>query len=143
MALALAAGGLRVTAVDVGAGTLRIAQESIAGELADRIELCYADAAHLRFAPGSYPVVVAFDSLCHTARPDAVLYEMFRVCSETGVVIVVELNAVGRDLTRHLDGGFDEKLPGLLAQHCKHCDQFIHPHHSVWLCASSRDTDVV
>lgn len=143
MALKLAAAGLRVTAVDVGAGMLRIAQESIAGDLADRIELRYMDAAHLRFAMGSYPVVVAFDFLCHAARPDVVLSEMFRVCSDTGVVIVVELNTAGRELTRHLDGGFEKRLPELLAPHCGRCDRFTHPHHVVWLCASSRDGDAV
>jgi ubiquinone/menaquinone biosynthesis C-methylase UbiE len=143
MALALAAGGLRVTAVDVGAGTLRIAQESVAGDLTDRIELRYMDAAHLRFATASCPVVVAFDALCHTANPGAVLSEMFRVLSETGVVIVVELNTAGRELTRHLDGGFEKTLPDLLAQHCGECDQFTHPHHILWLCALSPGGDGV
>jgi 2-polyprenyl-3-methyl-5-hydroxy-6-metoxy-1,4-benzoquinol methylase len=141
MALALAAGGLRVTAVDVASGALRIAQESIAGELGDRIEFRYDDAAHSRLATGSYPVVVAFDFLCHAARPDAVLSEMFRVCSQTGVMIIVELNTAGRELTRHLDGGFEKMLPDLLAQHCGHCDRFTHPYHVVWLCALSRESD--
>jgi ubiquinone/menaquinone biosynthesis C-methylase UbiE len=140
MALALAAGGLRVTAVDDASGALRIAQERIAGELADRIELRYDDAAHLRLATESYPVVVAFDFLCHAARPDVVLSEMFRVCSDTGVVIIVELNTAGRNLTRHLDGGFEKKLPDLLAQHCGRCDRFPHPHHVVWLCRLSRES---
>ena len=143
MALKLAAAGLQDTAVDVGAGMLRIAQESIAGNLADRIELRYMDAARLRFATGSYPVVVAFDFLCHAARPAVVLSEMFRVCSDTGVVIIIELNTAGRELTRHLDGGFEKELPEMLAQHCGSYDSFTHPHHVVWVCAPSRESDTV
>lgn len=140
MALALAAGGLRVTAVDIASGALHIAQERIVGELADRIELPCADGAYLRFATGSYPIVVAFDFLCHAAMADAVLSEMFRVCSDTGVVIVVELNTAGRELTRHLDGGFEKKLPELLAPHCGRCDRFTHPHHVVWFCGPSSES---
>lgn len=65
-------GGLKVTAVDIASGALRIAQERIAGAFADRIALRYQDAAHLRFKTGFYPVVVAFDFLCHTASLRAI-----------------------------------------------------------------------
>lgn len=135
MALTLARHGLQVTAVDHASSAVRIAQERVVGELADRVEVRYADAARLHFPDNSYQVVVAFDALCHAPDPVAVLSEMFRVCAIGGVVIVAELNAAGRAVTRHRDGGFERKLPDLLALHCRDCRRLEHLHHVTYVCA--------
>lgn len=134
MAVGLARRGLQVTAVDGASSAVRIAQERAAGELAGRLEVRHADAAHLSFADGSYRAVIAFDALCHAADPATVLAEMFRVCAEDGAVIITELNTAGRQITRHLDGGFERKLPGLLARHCRECQQIHYPHHVTFVC---------
>jgi len=134
MALTLARHGLQVTAVDHASSAVRIAQERVVGELADRVEVRYADAARLHFPDNSYQVVVAFDALCHAPDPVAVLSEMFRVCAIGGVVIVAELNAAGRAVTRHHDGGFERKLPDLLALHCRDCRRLEHLHHVTYVC---------
>lgn len=134
MALTLARHGLQVTAVDHASSAVRIAQERVTGELADRVEVRYADAVRLRSPDGSYRVVVAFDVLCHTADPAAVLLEMFRVCAGGGVVIVTELNGAGREITRHRDGGFEKRLPDLLARYCRDCQRFEHPYHVTFVC---------
>lgn len=137
MAVALARQGLQVTAVDRTPSAVRIAQERAARESAGRLEVRQADAAHLPFRDGSYRVVVAFDALCHTADPVAVLSEMFRVCASGGAVIVTELNAAGREVTQHRDGGFEGKLPDLLASHCLECQQLDYPHHVTFVCERS------
>lgn len=135
MAVLLAHHGLPVTAVDSASSAVRIAQEQAAPpDLADRLEVHHADATRLPFSDGAYRVVVAFDALCHTADPIAVMAEMFRVCAGGGAVIVTELNAAGREVTRHLDGGFEKKLPDLLAPHCWKCQQFDYPHHLTFVC---------
>lgn len=134
MALTLARQGMQVTAVDHASSAVRIAQERVAGKLADLVEVRYADAAHLPFSAGSYRVIVAFDALCHAADPVTVLAEMFRVCAKGGAVIVAELNTAGREVTRHLDGGFEKKLPDLLARHCQECQQLDYPHHVIFVC---------
>ena len=134
MAVALARNGLRVTAIDIASSAVYIAWTSVARELADLVEVCHADAARLRLSDRSYPVVVAFDSLCHAADPAQVLSEMFRVRARDGAVIVVELNTAGRAVTRHLDGGFEGRLPGLLASHCQACRQLTYPYHAIWVC---------
>lgn len=135
MAGLLARHGLQVTAVDRASAAVRMAQEqAAASDVAGRLEVRHADAAHLPFPDGSCRVVVAFDVLCHAADPAAVLAEMFRVCAGGGAVIVTELNAAGREVTRHLDGGFEKKLPDLLAPHCWKCQQFDYPHHLTFVC---------
>jgi len=96
------------------------------------LEVRYVDAVDLPFPDGSYKVVVAFDVLCHAPDPAAVVGEMSRVSS--GVVIVTELNAAGRRITRHHDEGFDTRLPGLLAKNCQNCQRFDDAHHVTFVC---------
>lgn len=132
LAVAMARIGLRVTAVDHASSTVRIAEERATGALGERLEIRHVEASRLPFPDGSYRVVTAFDALCHTAEPGAVLEEMFRVSS--GAVIITELNTAGRRLTRHRDGGFDEKLPQLLARVCQDCRRFDDAHHVTYVC---------
>jgi len=114
MAVSLARAGLRVTAIDHASSAVRIAQGRAAGELAERLDVRYLHAEHLPFPDAAYPVVVAFDALCHANAPEKVVAEMFRVCTAEGLVIIAELNTLGRELTRHLDGGFEKRLPDLI-----------------------------
>ena len=132
MAVELARRELKVTAVDHDSSAVRIAEERASGILSDKLEIRHAEANHLPFADSSYRVVTAFDALCHANEPDAVVKEMFRVSSH--VVIITELNAAGREVTQHLDGGFHEKLPGLLSRHCANCRRFDHTHHVTYVC---------
>jgi 2-polyprenyl-3-methyl-5-hydroxy-6-metoxy-1,4-benzoquinol methylase len=132
LAVAMARKGLRVTAVDRASSAVRIAQERAAGSISDRLDIRRMDAANLTFADGSYRVVTAFDALCHAAKPGAILDEMFRVSSSA--VIVTELNTAGRQITQHHDGGFEKKLPGLLAHHCRDCQQIHDVHHVTFVC---------
>lgn len=135
MAVALAYCGLRVTAVDSASDAVHIAKaEVVTSEVDGRLKVCHANATHLPFSDGTYRVVVAFDVLCHTEDPMAVLSEMFRVCAKGGAVIVTELNAIGREVTRHRNDGFEKKLPDLLAPHCQECQQLSYPHHVIFVC---------
>jgi len=124
--------GMSVTAVDHASSAVRIAQERAAGALGERLEIRHAEANRLPFADGSYHVVTAFDALCHANEPDAVVKEMFRVSSHA--VIITELNAAGREITQHRDGGFHEKLPTLLAHQCQNCWRFDDAHHVTYVC---------
>lgn len=135
MAVALARRGLRVTAVDHDSSAVRIAEERAAGALSERLEIRHAEASRLPFADDSYRVATAFDALCHANNPGAVLKEMFRVSSHA--VIITELNAAGREVTRHLDGGFHEKLPELLSHHCVNCQRFDEAHHVTYVCGKN------
>ena len=137
MAVTLARQGISVMAVDGASSAVRMAQERATGKLAKRLKVRHADAARLPFPNDSYRVVVAFDALCHTANPVAVLAEMFRVCDDGGAVIVTELNAAGREITRHLDGGFEKKLPALLSRHCASCEKIEQRHHVTFVCEKS------
>lgn len=132
LAVELARRGLMVTAVDHDSSAVRIAEERASGALSERLEIRHAEASRLPFADNSYRVVTAFDALCHANEPGAVLKEMFRVSSHA--VIITELNAAGRELTRHLDGGFHEKLPALLARHCENCQRFDEAPHVTYVC---------
>jgi ubiquinone/menaquinone biosynthesis C-methylase UbiE len=114
MAVSLASAGLTVTAIDHASSAVRIAQNQAVGELAERLDIRYLHAEHLPFPDATFPVVVAFDSLCHASAPEKIVAEMFRVCTAEGLVIIAELNTLGRELTRHLDGGFEKRLPGLI-----------------------------
>jgi len=132
LAVMMAQNGLSVMAVDHASSAVRIAQERAAGALSERLEIRHAEASHLPFADGSYRVVTAFDSLCHASEPEAVVKEMFRVSSQA--VIITELNAGGREITQHRDGGFHEKLPGLLTHQCQNCQRFNDFHHVTYVC---------
>ncbi len=132
MAVPLARRGLKVTAIDHDSSAVRIAQERAAGKLSETLEVRYAHGSHLPFAAKSYRVVLAFDMLCHSSNPAAVISEMFRVSN--GVVIISELNSVGRRITKHLDNGFETQLPSLLAEHCKNCQRFDDTHHITYVC---------
>jgi ubiquinone/menaquinone biosynthesis C-methylase UbiE len=132
LAALMAQNGLSVMAVDHASSAVRIAQERAAGALSERLEIRHAEASHLPFADGSYRVVTAFDSLCHASEPEAVVKEMFRVSSQA--VIITELNAGGREITQHRDGGFHEKLSTLLARHCLNCQRFDNAHHVTYVC---------
>ena len=59
LAVALARGGLRVTAVDHASSAVRIAQERAAGELSGRLDVRYAEGTRLPFPDGAYRVVAA------------------------------------------------------------------------------------
>jgi ubiquinone/menaquinone biosynthesis C-methylase UbiE len=132
LAALMAQNGLSVMAVDHASSAVRIAQERAAGALSERLEVRHAEACRLPFADGSYRVVTAFDSLCHASEPDAVVKELFRVSSQA--VIITELNAAGREVTQHRDGGFHEKLPALLAHQCQNCQRLDDAHHVTYVC---------
>lgn len=132
MAVMLAEQGLQVTGIDHASSAVRIAQERAAGKLATKLDVQHIEASRLPFGDNSYQVAIAFDALCHASDPAAVLAEMFRVSH--GAVIVTELNTVGRQVTRHLDEGFEKKLPDLLAKHCQDCRQFDDAHHVTYVC---------
>lgn len=134
LAIAMARSGLSVTAIDHASSAVRIALERTSGELSDRLEIRYADAASLPFPGDSYRVVAAFDALCHAVDPAPVIAEMFRVCASGGAIIVTELNNSGRQVTRHLDDGFEKKLPGLLARYCQNCRKVDDTHHVTLVC---------
>ncbi len=138
MAVTLARQGFSVIAVDKASSAVRIAQERATGKLARYLKVRHANAARLPFPDGSYRAAVAFDALCHTANPAAVLTEMFRVCDDGGAIIITELNTAGREITRHLDGGFEKKLPELLARHCASCEKIEHRHHVIFVCEKER-----
>ena len=108
MAVTLARRGHSVMAVDTSSSAVRMAQERATGKLSRRLQVRHVNATRLPFPDGSYRAVVAFDALCHTSDPAAVLAEMFRVCD--GVVVITELNTAGREITCHRDGGFEKKL---------------------------------
>lgn len=126
--------GLSVTAVDHASSAVRIAQERAAGKLNINLDVRHADASHLPFPDNTYRIVTAFDALCHTADPVPVIKEMFRVCANGGVVVITELNDVGRRITHHLDGGFQKQLPALLSPHCCNCRRFESDHHLTFVC---------
>jgi ubiquinone/menaquinone biosynthesis C-methylase UbiE len=132
LAIELAHYGLKVTAVDHASSAVRMAEERASGTLSERLEIRHAEASRLPFADGSYRVVTAFDALCHANEPGTVLKEMLRVSSQA--VIITELNASGREITQHLDGGFHEKLPALLARHCANCQRYKSNHYITYLC---------
>ena len=134
MAVTLARRGHSVMAVDTSSSAVRMAQERATGKLARRLQVRRVDATRLPFPDGSYRAVVAFDALCHTSAPAVVLAEMFRVCGAGGTIIITELNTAGREITRHRDGGFEKKLPALLAHHCSDCEQIEHRHHVTLVC---------
>ena len=134
MAVTLARRGHSVMAVDTSSSAVRMAQERATGKLARRLQVRHVDAIRLPFPDSSYRAVVAFDALCHTSDPAVVLAEMFRVCGAGGAIIITELNTAGREITRHRDGGFQKKLPALLARHCSDCEQIEHRHHMTFVC---------
>lgn len=132
LAVTMAQNGLTVTAVDHASSAVHLAEEWAVGMLGERLEIRYAEASQLPFADNSYHVVTAFDALCHANEPGAVLKEMFRVSSQA--VIITKLNAAGREITQHHDGGFHEKLPVLLAHHCSNCQRHDSCHHIAYVC---------
>ena len=134
MAVMMAQNGMSVMAIDHASSAVRLAQERVAGKLKSNLEVRHADAASLPFPDNTYRVVTAFDALCHTADPIAIVKEMFRVCANRGAVVITELNDAGRYVTRHLDGGFQNKLPALLVPHCNDCQRFESTHHVTFIC---------
>lgn len=136
LAVSMAKKGLTVMAVDHASSAVRLAEERAAGNSNLNLEVHHADAARLPFADHAYRVVTAFDSLCHTSNPDAVLKEMFRASSQA--VIITELNDAGRELTKHMDGGFHKKLPALLAPYCENCQLVSSLHHVTFVCEKMR-----
>jgi ubiquinone/menaquinone biosynthesis C-methylase UbiE len=134
LAVIMAQSGMSVMAVDHASSAVRIAQERAAGTLNSNLEVRLADAAQLPFSNNTYGIVTAFDVLCHTSDASPVVKEMFRVCAARGAVVITELNDAGRDITRHLDDGFHNKLPALLAPHCENCQQLRSTHHVTDVC---------
>jgi ubiquinone/menaquinone biosynthesis C-methylase UbiE len=88
---------LRITGVDAAPSMLAIARSKIASaNLSNRIDLILADAKHLTFADGSYPVVVSNSILHHIAEPRTVVAEAVRVTGAGGLLF-------HRDLARPVD----------------------------------------
>jgi SAM-dependent methyltransferase len=76
----------RVTAVEISAEALQLAQAEAAGRGQDNIDFTVADVHALDFADDSFDVVHAHQVLQHVADPVRALREMRRVCRPGGVV---------------------------------------------------------
>lgn len=134
LAVMMAQNGLSVTAVDHASSAVRIARERAVEEWNANLEVHHADAAQLPFPDNTYRTVTAFDALCHADDPVPVVKEMFRVCGNGGVVMITELNDVGRQITHHHDDGFQKQLPDLLSPHCRNCRYLESDHHVTFIC---------
>ncbi|MDZ7843541.1 MAG: class I SAM-dependent methyltransferase [Anaerolineales bacterium] len=134
LAVILAQKGISVTAVDRASSAVHIARERAAGNPECDLKVRQADAVRLPYADHSFQAVTAFDALCHADDPVSVVKEMFRVCAQRGAVLIAELNDLGRQLTRHLDDGFQNNLPDLLSGLCRNCQRIDEAHHVIYIC---------
>jgi ubiquinone/menaquinone biosynthesis C-methylase UbiE len=140
MARILARCHLRVTAIDSAAVAVHFAENFAATRALSRwLEVRREDAAHMPFADGSYGLVLAFDSLGHSTKPERVLTEMFRVCAQDGLVLITEHNRRGREATRHLNFEFETRLKKMLRQHCLPCRRIDQPHHITFVCPKKQE----
>ena len=64
-------------------------------QLRKRLRFVYGDALALPFPTGEFDVVFSFDTLHHLSQCADAVGEMFRVCSDTGVVAIADLNRKG------------------------------------------------
>jgi SAM-dependent methyltransferase len=76
----------QVTAVEVTAEALALAEAEIAARGQSNVTFAVADVHELPFADGAFDVVHAHQVLQHVADPVRALREMRRVCSDDGIV---------------------------------------------------------
>jgi len=98
MAFALARRKLRVIGVDTDRESLRVARlrgKRAGVQLRKRVRFVYGDALALPFSAGEFDVVFSFDTLHHLSQCADAVGEMLRVCSDTGVVAIADLNRKG------------------------------------------------
>ena len=139
MARILARCHLRVTAIDSAPIAVHFAEIFAATRALGRwLDVQRVDASRMPFADGSYGLVLAFDALGHTTKPEDVLTEMFRVCAPDGLVLITEYNRRGRKATRHLNFGFERSLARMLRRHCSPCRRIGQPHHITFVCPKKR-----
>jgi ubiquinone/menaquinone biosynthesis C-methylase UbiE len=95
--LARRAPAAHITAVDAAQSMLALARRNIAAcGLADSIDLLLADANHLPFDTGSFPVVISNSIVHHIPKPADVVAEAIRVTAPGGLLF-------HRDLARPRD----------------------------------------
>lgn len=86
-----------VVAVDLARAMLDVAADNVCQNgCKSQIKLELADAKHLPYADGSFPVVISNSLVHHAAVPDLFLREAWRVLADGGLVFM-------RDLVRPID----------------------------------------
>lgn len=78
----------RVTATEVGAKELSLAQETATGRRITNIDFTVADVHAMQFADDTFDVVHAHQVLQHVGDPVQALREMARVCKPGGIIAV-------------------------------------------------------
>lgn len=102
MARVMMAEGWEVVALDVASAAVertRSAMVPCVDSVGGTVLFVSADAAMLPFADGTFDAVFAFDAIHHARDCRAVVGEMVRVCSPSGVMAVGEMNAEGLRVT--------------------------------------------
>ncbi|MDD4870963.1 MAG: class I SAM-dependent methyltransferase [Kiritimatiellae bacterium] len=102
MSFFLARLGFAVTGVDRSPHAVHVARQNartkrLKGPFVARL----ANAHNLPFEDGAFYAVISFRSLHHIDAPRSVIREMFRVCRPGGMVLIADLNAVGRKIYKH------------------------------------------
>lgn len=90
LAVALAAQGARVTALDASIVALRSAARR-AGDSRVPVTVIAGDASRLPCSEGTFDVVVAVTMLCFVSSPREALHEMARVLKPGGRIVIGEL----------------------------------------------------
>jgi ubiquinone/menaquinone biosynthesis C-methylase UbiE len=140
MARILARSHLHVTAIDSAPVAVHFAEVFATTRALSRwLEVRREDASQMPFTDGSYGLVLAFDTLGHSTKPEQVLIEMFRVCAPDGLVLITEYNRRGRKATRHLNFAFETGLARMLRRHCSPCRQIDQPHHITFVCPKKEE----
>jgi phosphatidylethanolamine/phosphatidyl-N-methylethanolamine N-methyltransferase len=116
-----------VTGIDLSPPMLEKARERVASKGLTNVRLMEMDAAHLKFADGSFDIVYAPYLVNCVSDPLAVVREMRRVCRPGGKIVILNhfrsanpflsrLDRAISPLTVHLGFKSDLDLPGFLTQ---------------------------
>ena len=98
--LCRATANIRITAVDLAAEMLRLAERNVArAGLAARIELQRVDAKQLPYPDGQFDAVISNSIVHHIAEPAGVLAEAVRVVRSGGLLFVRDLLRPDDDAT--------------------------------------------
>lgn len=101
-----------------------------------RFETRLANAEYLHFEDNEFDAVSAYHSMHHMDDLNKAISEMFRVCKDSGFVLVADLNEEGRKAYEHEDdnGEFLKKLEETLSSHTNSIRKIKTKYNTMFIC---------
>lgn len=152
MATALYAEGCSVVSVDSSREVVAKTRSRLEPVIAGSITFVIEDAAHTHFSGESFESIVCANALHEMSAPFAVLSEIWRLCTQSGKLVITEFNENGYEVMgdihlrihgkSHTNGSIStNEIAEWLADHFHHVEHHQLPLNHVWVASGKQKAE--